>query len=301
MPAPVPAPLHYAAPVQGPGATPPPGVAPQPAPPVRIVFVQPPQPAPRRLERDARKLIVGVGPLVLANVHWLDQLDNNSVSVGGRTGTDERYPGFSGLDAALGVMLDVRYQHFIGVEVDLLWQNDRGTGTITVRDAGSICLIPRIPIPYVTAAYDVTIGQRAWHVPVLFKLSVPGRWHTVHDDDIDREIKKGYVTFAFGPEFVFPGDATLSVSPASGLDYPIRATASNYVMYTGALGAERRLSDSNDLRLLGSLRGSYNPSIGGSAMKRGQYDVVDGNVVPIAYRSEWRYQAAITLGLGWFF
>ena len=44
-------------------------------------------------------------------------------------------------------------------------------------------------------------------------------------------------------------------------------------MYTAAIGAERRLLDSTDLRLMFSLRGSYNPS----------------------------FRAALTLGLGWFF
>lgn len=277
----------------------------QPMPPrVNLVRPVPPffaaQPERHRRERDPRKLTFGVGPLILANVHWLDQLSDNSVTVSGQTGSDQRYPGFAGLDAALGLMLDLRYEHTIGIEVDLVWQNDRGTGTINVNDAGSMCLIPAIHLPFLTAGYDVTIGQNAWHVPVLAKLSVPGRWQTVSDGDTEREIKKSFATFAFGPEFVFPGEATLRVTPR-GLDFPLRATASNYVMYTGAIGAERRLLDSTDMRLLVSLRGSYNPRIGGSAMTRGQYDVVDGSIVPIVYKSEWRYQASLTLGLGWFF
>jgi hypothetical protein len=72
-------------------------------------------------------------------------------------------------------------------------------------------------------------------------------------------------------------------------------------MYTGALGFERRVSDRYDIRLLFSLRGSYNPGAGSAAMQRGEYAVVDSRIVPLAYRSEWRYQAALTFGAGWFF
>ena len=222
--------------------------------------------------------------------------------VGSRQGVDEQYPGFVGLDATLGLMLDVRYEHFIGAELDLFLQNDRGTGTVNIQDAGSICFIPGVKVAYPTHSYDVTIGQMAWHLPLLFKLSFPGRWVTVHEDgDVDREIHKSFGTLAFGPEFVFPRSASLTVDPAVGLDYPERAFASNYVMYTGALGLERRVSDSHDIRLLLSMRGSYNPTAGDSAMKRAQYDIAGGNIVAVSYRSEWRYQAAFTLGVGWFF
>jgi hypothetical protein len=221
------------------------------------------------------------------------------VSIGNQQGTDERYPGFAGFDATLGLMLDFRYAHFIGVELDLFRQNDRGTGNLVIEDTGSICFIPGVAIPYVKQTYELTIGQPAWHVPLLLKLSVPGGDVTVHDPDADREIHKSYASLAFGPEFVFPGQAELRVSPNS-LAYPQGAYASSYVMYTGVIGAERRLSDEVDIRLLLSLRGSYHPGAGTSASERGRYAVVDSQIVPLSYKSEWRYQAAFTLGLGWF-
>jgi hypothetical protein len=249
--------------------------------------------------------------LILGNVHWLDQLDDRSITVGKRHGTDDRYPGFVGMDAALGLMLDLRYRHVIGLEIDLFRQNDHGSGVINLKDTGNLCYLPSIATPSVTERYRVTIGQYAWHVPLLLKLSIRGRREIVEDDDhdrdrdhdrdVDREIIRSFTTFAFGPELVFPENAIFKASPESGLDYPRRATASTYLMYTGALGYERRLSDSYDIRLLLSVRGSYNPKAGDSASKRGEYAVVDSTIVPIAYRSEWRYQAALTLGLGWFF
>ncbi len=255
----------------------------------------------RLLKRDRRAVTFGVGPLVLANVHWLDKPSDKTVTLGTLHGTDTQYPGFTGLDATLGLMLDVRYLHFLGVELDLFLQNDRGTGTINVQDAGSICFIPGVKLTLPTRSYAVTIGQMAWHVPFLFKLSLPGRWELVHEDDsTDQEIRRNFATLAFGPEFVFPRSATFNVVPAAGLDHPERAFASTYVMYTGALGFEHRLGTSHDIRLLFSARGSYNPSSGNSAMKRAEYGTASGNVVAVAYRSEWRYQAALTVGLGWF-
>lgn len=267
--------------------------------------LQPPLPAlteqPRKLERDERWFTLGVGPLLLANVHWLDQPKDRSVTVGKARGTDDRYPGFEGTDATIGLMLDFRFWHFFGIEVDLFRQNDRGTGKIVIRDAGNLCFVPGIATPYAAQRYQVTMGQSAWHVPLLLKLTVSARKVVEQDDDVAREVRKWFTTFAFGPELVFPGDPNLDVSKESGLDYPLRASASNYVMYTGALGFERRITTSQDIRLLLSLRGSYNPASGTSAMKRGEYALVESRVVPVTYSSEWRYQAALTLGVGWFF
>jgi hypothetical protein len=254
-----------------------------------------------RIQHHLNDFTWGLGLLALANVHWLDQPADRAVSVGNLVGRDDRYPGFMGGDITLGAMLDVRYLRFIGFEIDLFRQDDHGTGAITIKDAGSLCLIPAVSIPYATSKYNVTIGQHAWHVPLLLKLSIPGRTVIVQREDEDEEIVRAFATFAFGPEFVFPETTSFRVSPERGLDYPIQASASNYVMYTGALGYERRLSDSHDLRLLLSLRGSYNPSAGSTAMERGKYIVANSNIVPVTYESEWRYQAAITLGLGWFF
>jgi len=300
------------------------------------------EPEPKRIY-DRRTIAFGIAPLVLANVHLLDQPENRRVSVantGGKVhGEDRQYPGFVGGDVALGVQFDVRYNGWLGAEIDVFYQNDRGRGTVESKDFGSICYVPVAGRVTNSTAYQMTIGQYAWHLPLLFKLSIPGsateveveeepaRDHEVrhepygeqpqartgngpvHNARVQRQpkkprilrvIRKSSTTFAFGPELVFPEEATLQIEPAR-LKYPMRAKASPYVMYTGSVGWERRLANSFDLRLLLSLRGSYNPGPKNSVQRRGEYAVRDGAVEPIAYYSEWRFQLAATLGLGWFF
>jgi hypothetical protein len=288
------------------------------------------------IEPDERWFKLGVGPLMLANVHWLDKPNDKHVTVRKASGSDGRYPGFVGADLAIGVMIEARFWNFIGIELDVLRQDDHGTGVIQVKDGGSLCLLPSVNIAHGTTAYDVTIGQSAWHIPLLLKLTIPGRLVTVVDRDdreaattndnaddrlddngssthqprqnrrvrphivVERRIRKWFLGFGFGPELVFPGTASLAVAPG-GLDFPMHAKASNYVMYTGSVGFERRLSSRYDIRFLVSLRGSYNPGPGESAMTRGEYDLVGGRIVPITYKSEWRYQAAMTLGASWYF
>ena len=300
------------------------------------------EPEPKRIY-DRRTIAFGIAPLVLANVHLLDQPENRRVSVantGGKVhGEDRQYPGFVGGDVALGVQFDVRYNGWLGAEIDVFYQNDRGRGTVESKDFGSICYVPVAGRVTNSTDYQMTIGQYAWHLPLLFKLSIPGsateveveeepaRDHEVrhepygeqpqartgngpvHNARVQRQpkkprilrvIRKSSTTFAFGPELVFPEEATLQIEPAR-LKYPMRAKASPYVMYTGSVGWERRLANSFDLRLLLSLRGSYNPGPKNSVQRRGEYAVRDGAVEPIAYYSEWRFQLAATLGLGWFF
>lgn len=273
------------------------------APPVvpHIVLLPPEQPPRHTHEAEEADLIWGLGALVLLNTHYLDPPSNRAVSVGSVQGSDSRYPGFLGYDATLGLMFDLRYVRHFGLEVDLFRQLDRGEGVIQVVDTGSVCFIPNTPLPYLAKAHTVRLGQPAWHLPVLFKLAIPSRKVVVRRGDEEHAFRRSYSTLALGPEFVFPAAASLEVAPSGSLDYPLRATASTYTMITGALGFEQRLLDSLDIRLLFSVRASYNPAVGSSVAKRGEYVVAGTEVVPVAYRSEWRYQAGVTLGAGWFF
>ena len=246
--------------------------------------------------------MIGAGLLGIAQLHWIDKPADRAVSAGGLSGRDESYPGFFGGDLGWGVMIDVRFFELIGVEIDVLKQTDRGSGTIEVKGGGIPCIIRNNGGSTTTPAqvYDLTIGQPAWHVPVMAKLSIPTSRDTRKTDREEVEYILGWTTLAFGPEIVFPGDASLDVSPP-GLAYPLRATASTYLMYTAALGFERRLTSSFDLRVLGTLRGSYNPGPGSSASGRAHYDAIGATLQPIEYVSEWRYQAGATLGLGVYF
>jgi hypothetical protein len=241
-----------------------------------------------------------MAPMVLANVHWLDQPDHRRVTTEGVHGKDRTYPGFVGGDLALGFMFDFRAWDILGAEIDLLYQNDHGRGTIIKKDRGSICYLPNDSFGSSSTEHEMTIGQRAWHIPVLLKLSIPGEKWEIEENDRILVVRKSFSTFAFGPEFVIPQTATLKSVP-TGISHPTRATASTYVMYTGSLGWERRLAKSVDLRLILSLRGSYNPGPKNSAQRRGEYHVIDNTVQPFSYKSEWRFQAAASLGVGWFF
>jgi hypothetical protein len=240
----------------------------------------------------------GIGALVLAHGHWIDKPSDRSVAVGSAAGTDGSYPGFFGLHAGLGAMLDVRFFRVVGVEVDLLRQEDRGSGSIEM--SGSCACVILNNGPGAGSAeprrYSLTLGQMAWHVPLLAKLSI----ETGGDPERDQEARRRSVSLVFGPELVFPEAATLEASP-DGFPGPSRAQASRYLMLTGGIGFERQLTRAIDLRLVGSLRGSYNPSVGGGAGGRAEYEVVGGVIQPTSYRSEWRYQVWSSLGLGVFF
>ncbi len=254
-------------------------------------------------------MILGVGLLLQANAHWLDQPERRTLTVEGVHGRDDRYPGFLGTDATAGLMVDVRLWRVLGVEMDLFYQDDHGTGTLVVRDCGSLCLLPAVELPIRETTYTLTIGQRALHLPVLLKLAIPRQWSDARRKPDDRETKprddrrqlvRSSVTFAFGPEWVFPESAELKVE-GGPLDEPAAAKADDYMMWTAALGWERRLSRRTDLRLLFSLRGSYNPGPKDWIAHRASYDVQRGELIALSYFSEWRYQVAGTAGLGWFF
>lgn len=242
---------------------------------------------------------LGIGPLVFANVHFLDKPEHRRIEVDGVRGRDARYPGFVGTDATIGLALDLRYGNAIGIELDLLYQNDEGTGTIRQRSRGSVCYVPSATVSGPTESHTITIGQRAWHLPLLLKLVIPNSHEWFPTRNRHRSARHGGITLAFGPEFVFPEDANLEISPNS-LDSPRRATASPYIMYTGAIGGEYRILRSVDLRLFGSLRGSYNPEPKDSVRRRATYELRNGELIAVSYRSEWRYQLGAVFGIGWF-
>jgi hypothetical protein len=252
----------------------------------------------QREEGDAFSL--GIGPLVFANMHFLDKPGRRKVEVNGVHGKDAQYPGFIGTDITVGLALDLRYMNAIGLELDLLYQSDEGTGTVRQRSRNSVCYVPSVMVSGPTESYDITIGQRAWHLPILLKLVIPHSHDWFWERERRHSDRHGGTTLAFGPEFVFPEAANLEISP-NGLESPKHATASPYVMYTGAIGGEYRVTRSIDLRLFGSLRGSYNPEPKDSVQRRATYELSGGELVAISYRSEWRYQFGATFGIGWFF
>jgi hypothetical protein len=280
------------------------------SPPIRFEAASPEgeQQGDEKARHDERDFTFGVGLFGFANVHGLDQPEHRRVTVDGVRSVDRQYPGFVGADLALGLSLEARYLNAYGLELDLIRQQDYGRGIVKLRGQADVCYVPRVPVSVPTAQYSITIGQPAWHLPLLAKLAL-----LAHHDRTgmetregarqeDHPIYEGYnvLTFALGPEFVFPDKAELDIAP-SGLYSPRRAKASNYVMVTGALGWEWRLTRAIDLRLFTSLRGSYNPAPKDSVRLRAEYELSGGQVLAVAYRSEWRYQLGANLGLSWFF
>lgn len=201
---------------------------------------------------------LGAGVMGAAGANWISKPSNASVS----------YPGFAGFTAGGGLMLEARALGLVGVEVDLYRADNHGEGDLT---AGS------------TTA-TLKIGQPALHVPILLKVVVP------------TGIVRPFVVF--GPELVFPGTSDFSASPSGAFATRATVSADSYTMWTGGLGLEIKLPlPMIDLRIPVGLRFGLNPALGDTLDKRAEIRGTSGNVVTdIHYKSEWEYQAQLTLG-----
>lgn len=187
-------------------------------------------------------------------------------------------PAFSGLTIGGGLMLDARFlDGRLGLETDVLVSNDRGTGKIvserTQSANGGIDI-------------QVTVGQPAWHVPVLAKLAIP--LGTVSP------------TFVLGPEIVLPMSAKAASSPAQSY-LLVRETSDVYVMITAGAGAEIRAAlPKLDLRFPIGLRGSLAPAVSNDLADRARATVTASQLV-VTYRSEWKYAVNVTAGAALYF
>ena len=202
----------------------------------------------------------GVGLMGAIGGNFLDKPD--------RTIYDpDVYPGYSGATGGGGLMLDGRFLHgLLGVELDILRTSDKGHGEITINGQ----------------TFTHNLGQGAWHVPLLAKLSIPSPL-------VSPQI-------LLGPEFVFPSDPESKLNPSLGAADP-RATADNYVMVTFGLGLEIKVSSpSLDLRIPVGIRGSYNPGVSSTFRDRANL-----NTVPWQYHSEWKYAVDFTAGAAVYF
>jgi hypothetical protein len=182
------------------------------------------------------------------------------------------YPGFAGSALGGGLMIDARFYDVVGLEIDLIQSTDEGSGTLTWNGFD----------------HDITIGQSALHVPVLFKASLPA----------------GLVSpsIFLGPEFVFVGDATASAVAETRLEFEARN--SNYTAFAFGIGFEFALpTPIVDLRIPLTLRGSYNPGVSDKLSDRmeltNQTSAVSGS--GFRYESNPQYQALFTLGVAAYF
>ncbi len=174
------------------------------------------------------------------------------------------YPGFAGVGGGGGLSLAASWRGILALELDVIYARDNGKGDIDGQ--------------------EISLAQWALHLPVLFRLQLPA----------------GMVRpfLMVGPDFVIPGD----VEAESDFVAPvITGTADPYVALAFGLGFEFLLPVENaDLRIPFTLRGTYNPGLGDTIDDRADIDCV-GNACAVAIKSEWQWQAAVTLGLAYYF
>ena len=187
---------------------------------------------------------------------------------------DMPYGGFFGLGGGAGLTVAYNFRGFVGVEMDLLYTRDRGTGEFERGPASG----------------DYTIAQWALHVPLVVKGTIPYR--TV----------KPFVFL--GPEFVIPGDAEVTYTGDQTLPPTVGATNSFYTALTFGLGVEFGLPVRGaDLRIPFTLRGSYYPGVGDSFDDRlDDVRVPSGSDIPddFDFQTNFEFQFAATLGLAYY-
>jgi len=226
---------------------------------------------PAFAKSDAFKLGVGLGGVIGGN--FLDKpSDKTLVMPNGQSvqGSDF-YPGFAGMTAGGGLMIDARFISLLGVELDVFRTSDKGSGDLTLHSGPS------------SVKVHMTLGQSAWHVPVLVKLAIPAPIVSP-------------VVFV-GPEFVFPGSPTFKADPA--LAQEIKASADQYTMIAFGAGVEIKLPlPAIDLRIPVQLRGGYNPGVSSKLADR---ITTDSSFQLKTIKSEWKFQAVATLGAELYF
>jgi hypothetical protein len=214
----------------------------------------------------ARATEVGVGLMGAVGGNFQDKPDRTAVQ-------PDVNPGFGGLTAGGGLMADLRFldKGLLGLEVDVLRTTDKGTGTITFSALGA------------SADYKLTIGQSAWHLPILAKVTIPSPIVAP--------------MFFVGPEIVFPSDGEAKSDPA--IPVTLHAKADRYVMVTAGAGVEIKVPlPILDLRIPIGLRFSYNPSLKSSFSDRTK---ISATGTEATYDSAWKFAVNATLGAALYF
>lgn len=174
-------------------------------------------------------------------------------------------PGFGGVTGGFGLMVDARFFKLIGLEVDAIRSSDHGTGDVTFNGFTT----------------HVTIGQAAWHIPILAKVAF----------DMPLVVPLVFI----GPEIVAPSKSSVSTDPslaAAGF----AQTVDTYVMLTFGGGIEIKLPiPVIDLRIPVTIRGSWNPGVSSKFSDR------TTSLAPITYKSDWQFAVNGTLGAAIYF
>jgi hypothetical protein len=181
-------------------------------------------------------------------------------------GIPDLNPGFGGPTIGGGLMLDARFIPWLGLEFDVIRSGDHGTGTYNQT--------------------KITIGQGAWHLPILAKVTI--------------DLPVVAPAFFVGPEIVLPSKSNVTLDPVPLPGGPVvTETSDTYVMVTFGLGVEIKLPlPVIDLRIPIGLRGSFSPGVSSTFNDRTTINLLPPGVT---YHSEWRFQAAATLGAAVYF
>jgi hypothetical protein len=223
----------------------------------------------------------GIGIVGQAGANFLDKPGDQTVQ-GQQFPADSEYPGFAGVTTGVGPKFEVRFLGYVGIELDILFQSDRGTANLdsTTTDASGNVISRE--------EFTIKIGHRATHLPLLFKGALPGKWVTP-------------VVF-LGPEFVIVGDAKCEeacTGNPSGTTYG--AFSEGYTAFTFGLGLEVNLPvPTADIRIPLSLRGNFNPT-GGTRDDRANHVTAGNSLVQEDFSTAWKFQAVGNFGAAWHF
>jgi hypothetical protein len=168
-------------------------------------------------------------------------------------------PGFGGTTFGGGFAVDGRILPFVGLELDIHFKSDKGTGTFN--------------------NVDFTIGGSSLHVPILAKFLLPSPL---------------VAPFAIlGPEYVSPnyGDAEVK----GGVVPSTAQFADSYWMFTFGLGMEIKLPlPVVDIRIPVSLRGSITPGASSDPLDRTHPPTPPSPYY--TYNAEWQYAFSLNAG-----
>ncbi len=230
-----------------------------------------------------RQVEVGVQLFGFVNGSFLDEPSDKDKMVtfdDGTTSPPLLYPGFGDVGGGGGLTVSGMWHGIVGLETGIIFSLDQGTGTLS---------------PGAGTDIDYTVGQNAIHIPLLLKVSAPLK--TVRPF--------GY----FGIDWAFVSDVAVQErdpdsSAAANL---VDVEAENYYTLAFGVGFEFLIPAGVDLRIPLTFRGSWNPNTPTKAQDRMTTvpeecgTAAKGACTQFIYNTEWQYQAAISLGIAYYF
>ena len=173
--------------------------------------------------------------------------------------------------------MEALWKGVIGVEVGLWNASESAEGKLDIIDyrvaggAGN--------------RYELTFKKDTWHLPVSLKIAAPTK------------AVKPYLLI--GGDFIFPSSAEVETEFGG-----TQADDRSYQALHFGVGFDFRIKlESVELKIPFTLRGNYNLGLGDSVGDRIEFSGCNQTGAAIqcngrTYRTDWQYQALITLGLG---